>query len=388
MLENILRRRDVLEFIGEVISNPNYSNKKNSVYENYELFYGTTLSLFTFLDALYKYQIIIEVDYYLDEYISQVRKLIKKLNDFNDITDGVNKVIGKMCALKLGLSDREDNLAKEYVVKYIYDKYIINGYVFHGFPSVYKEQFIRNGLIPECYHNLYDKFIEVNKIFKRHGCSVINKNFNDKSVYFTDSFILGCFYAFAGPIYFYRIVGNNDLGINNWDNTAYFKNNYFGCFNNLNLLLKKIRATDNEKKMVIRSCFEEWKSIRTDISEVSIIAVKRRVVNRDYLKNYDEIINNISECELSSSINKIFSSCDNDISVFQKINPCDIRIINISNYKALMDIRKKKLEEDRQNSYNNDRISNAYGRASILMLLGSIFVTLGVIITIIMISKG
>ena len=55
-----------------------------------------------------------------------------------------------------------------------------------------------------------------------------------------------------------------------------------------------------------------------------------------------------------------------------------------------MNIKKKQLEEikNRQSNYNSDKIVNAYGSASILMLIGSVLITLGVIITIIMINRG
>ena len=69
VLERIFKRRDVLEFVEEVISSNSYDNKKNSFYDTYETFYGSTSSLFIFFDALYKYQVIIEDDFYLNDYI-------------------------------------------------------------------------------------------------------------------------------------------------------------------------------------------------------------------------------------------------------------------------------------------------------------------------------
>lgn len=391
MLERIFKRRDVLEFVDEVISSSNYHNKVSSYYDRYENFYGSSCALFLFFDALYKYKIIIDDESYLNEYIMQVRKLLKKLDDVNDINDGINKVIGKICALKLGLSDREDDLAKEYIIKYIYDKYIVKGYVFHGLPSIYKEQILKFGMIPEQYHNTYDKFIEINRIFSKNEMeNIMNKNFNEDYVSFTDNFALGCFYAFASPMYFYRLVGDSGINSKNYDKLAYFKNDYFGCFNNLNLLMKKAKLNDSQKKIVMRSCFEEWRLLKTDISTVSIIMIKRSLVGVDSLKEIDEIVNNSSSCDLGTSIGKIFNACNNKIEVRQKINPSDIKFININNYKAIMAYKKKMLEDvrNRQDSYNSDKIVNAYGKASILMLMGSILITLGVIITIIMISKG
>lgn len=390
MLERIFKRRDVLEFVEEVISSNSYDNKKNSFYDTYETFYGSTSSLFIFFDALYKYQVIIEDDFYLNDYIMQVRKLLRKLDSVSDINDGINKIIGKTCALKLGLINREDSLAKEYIIKYVYDKYIVNGYVFHGFPSIYREQIIKNGMIPEQYHNTYDKFIEVDKILSRGRDSVINKNFNDASVSFTDSFVMGCFYAYAAPMYFYRLLGDSKIDYKNYSELAYFKNGYFGCFNNLNALMKSLKIGEGYKKNIIRTCYEEWRTLKTDVNVVSIMAVKRSVFGINSLDEYEDIINNSSSCDLGRSLGRIFNTINNDIKIRSKINASDIRVINISNYKTIMNNKKKQLEEikNRQSNYNSDKIVNAYGSASVLMLIGSVLITLGVIITIIMINRG
>lgn len=390
MLERIFKRRDVLEFVEEVISSDSYNNKKNSFYDTYETFYGGTSSLFIFFDALYKYQIIIEDEFYLDDYIMQVRKLIRKLDNVSDINDGINKVIGKTCALKLGLINREDRLSKEYIIKYVYDKYIVNGYVFHGFPSVYKEQIIKNGMVPEQYHNTYDKFMEIDKILSKGRDSIINKNFRDNGVCFTDNFVFACFYAYAAPMYFYRLLGDSKISYKNYSDLAYFKNDYFGCFNNLNALMKSLKIGDGYKKSIIKTCYDEWRSLKTDVSTVSIMAVKRSVFGINYLDKFEDIINKSSSCDLGSSLGKIFNDINNDIVIRSKINSNDIRIISIDNYKTIMDIKKKQVEEigNRQTNYNSDKIVNAYGSASILMLLGSVLITLGVVITIIMIYKG
>ncbi len=390
MLERYFKRRDVTEFIDEVISNSIYSQKKNSVYDSYEVFVDSSQALFTFFDAIYKFSIIIEDDAYFAEYITQIKKVIRRFQNYTDINEGINKIIGKICALKLGLSDREDVIARKYIIKYIYDKYIVSGYVFHGFPSIYKEDIYKNGLVPDNYHNMYDKFMEINKIFQRHGFyNVLGKDFKIKGIYFTDSFILGCFYAFSAPMYFYRLLGCNNFDISNYDDKAYLNNDYFASFNNLSLLMRKAKLNDAEKKFVIKTCFEEWKLIKNS-TDVSILAIKRSSVGLDYLKNIDDILAKASFCDLGNSIGKMFNCCSNEILVTDKINSNDVNIINLNNYKELKNIREKKLNDikNRQDVYNSDKLINAYGKVSILMILGSLLITLGVIMTIIMFYKG
>ena len=93
---------------------------------------------------------------------------------------------------------------------------------------------------------------------------------------------------------------------------------------------------------------------------------------------------------MGRSLGRIFNTINNDIKIRSKINASDIRVINISNYKTIMNNKKIQLEEikNRQSNYNSDKIVNAYGSASVLMLIGSVLITLGVIITIIMINRG
>ena len=97
--------------------------------------------------ALLKYQIIIEDIYYFDEYLEQLEKLFKKLDNFNDICLGINRLIGSICASKLGIKNVEEN--KEEVLRYIYDKYIVDGYFVHGYSSCYEDSIKDNGFDSE-----------------------------------------------------------------------------------------------------------------------------------------------------------------------------------------------------------------------------------------------
>ena len=190
-------------------------------------------------------------------------------------------------------------------------------------------------------------------------------------------------------MYFYRLLGYNSFDISNYDDKAYLNNDYFASFNNLSLLMRKAKLTEAEKKFVIKTCFEEWKLIKNS-TDVSILAIKRSSVGLNYLKNIDDILAKTSFCDLGNSIGKIFSYCDNEILVTEKISSNDINIISLNNYKELKSIRDMRLNDikNRQEAYNSDKIINAYGKVSILMILGSLLITLGVIATIVMFYKG
>ncbi len=389
MLEKMFKRKDVCDFIEEIFSS-SYNDKKVDSSVSYCNITGTEQTLFTFFDALFKYQIIVETDVFLDEYIVQIRKLFKKLDNFHDINLGIAKIIGKLCALKFNIEDKENPVSKREILQYVYNRYIVEGYFFHGFSGVYKEQIRRYGFVPEQYQHSYADFIEISKIFsKRNFNSVMNKSFHENYVNFTDSFMMGCFYGVNSPMYFYNLLGGN-LGIKDSDPEAYFKNDYLGCFNNLNKLMKKAKLNDYERKYITKVCFNEWKVLQKSSSNINIMLVKRKTLGLNCLRDINDILS--SNSDLGEGIYKILSSKSDDIPVGYKIESFNIEFIEIPNYRVLFDLREKQAYEitskNRLARNREERLNNTYGKVSILILLGSLFITLGVIISIITVSKG
>lgn len=389
MLEKMFKRKDVCEFIEELFSD-NYNDKKTDSSIIYCDISSTEEALFTFFNALLKYEIIIETDVFLDEYVVQVRKLFKKLDNFHDINLGIATIIGKLCALKLNITNREDSEERRKLLQYVYNKYIEEGYFFHGFSGVYKEQIKRFGFVPEQYQHSYSKFIEIDKIFNKHNrISIMEKSFHENYIDFTDSFVMGCYYGVNSPMYFYRLLGgalDSDL----CDKEAYFKNDYLGCFTNLNKLMKKARLNDYERKYITKICCNEWKVLQKGSANINVMLVKRKTLGLNALRDINDILN--SDSSLGEAIFKIFSSRSNNIPVSKRIESLDIKFIEIPNYKVLFALRNSQsIDSVTRNIVirgNVERLNNAYGKVSILILLGSLFIALGVILTIITISMG
>ncbi len=389
MFDEIFKRKDVCDLIEELFS----YNFRNIVINNSAsdfLLSSNERALFTFFDALFKYKIIVETDIFLDEYIVQLRKLFKKMNNFNDINLGISKLIGRFCALKFNIENLDDEISKREILQYIYNKYVVEGYFFHGFSGVYKEQIKMYGFNPEQYQHLYPRFIEIEKIFAKHGFkSGMNKNFDDGYSYFTDSFMMACYYGSNAPMYFYRLLGGN-LEIKDCDREAYFKNDYLSCFGNLNKMMKKAGLNDFEKKYVTKVCCDEWKALQKGLSNINILMVKRKTLGLNSLRDVDYIFNSVSD--LGDCIYKILNSRFDDIVVDYKLENFNIEFIEIPNYKFLFDVRESQAFEitskNRIARIREERLNNTYGRVSLLILLGSLFITLGVIISIIAIIRG
>jgi hypothetical protein len=179
----MLRRKDVQKMLNDICNSECYYNKKMNKSMDYQLFTDIEEILFLFYDALFKYKIIIGDMSYFQEYLEQIDKLIRKIDNFYDISNGLNRIIGRICAFKLGVKDVEDCESKEEVIRYIYDKYMVNGYYIHGFASHYYGNILEEGFFVEEYKNVYDKFLKVQGILnKKNHSKILEKDFNEKKV--------------------------------------------------------------------------------------------------------------------------------------------------------------------------------------------------------------
>lgn len=380
MFTKLLRRSDVYTLLKDIYNSHSYNNKDNNVASSTNFI---CQPLFILFEALFKYAIIVDDEKYLDNYIFQLSKLFRKVDNIYDIITGVNRIIGKICASQLKIDDLEDKNNKKKIVEYVYDKYIVNGYVFHGYPSIYKSRIERFGLDPENYENYYSRFIELNKIFASHGVSdLIDKNFSSRLVYFTDSFYMGCYYGANSPNYFYKIFSHD------FDNykDEYLKNDYFGCFSILNRLIKEAKLSNTERKIVLKYCLDEWKILNKNNSSISLLLVKRESLGINYLGNINTIINECIDLDLGELIGKVINSSNDNIRITKKIDSKNIYYLDIPNYKILFDSQNAEMVKAIQRKKQKEsveKLSNAYGKVSILVLIGAIFITLGVIITIV-----
>ena len=102
------------------------------------------------------------------------------------------------------------------------------------------------------------------------------------------------------------------------------------------------------------------------------------------MSDIDRIIN--SDEDLGQAIFKIMTSKSDDIPVDFYIDSKDIGFIEIPNYKIMFSLRNEQASYNNKN--NMELLSNAYGQVSVLILVGSLLIALGVILTIVTISWG
>ena len=88
MIKKYLKREDVSNLIKEIKRNPRYYEKEK-LEDNISI--GNELSLYILYDALLKFKIVIDDDSLFGDFIVQLDKLYKKIDNYDQIVIGINK---------------------------------------------------------------------------------------------------------------------------------------------------------------------------------------------------------------------------------------------------------------------------------------------------------
>lgn len=407
MLSRILNRADVKEFLHEVVLDERFNSKKCP--ETYEktTYPKTEYSLILMMDALIKYAILFDTDDLVDEYILQLRRFMKKCESHRDLAEGINKLLGRITAviLKIDLEEVETPSAKRKILTYIYEKYIINGYVFHSFPSIYQNRVEENGLDPLEYKMDLNKLKEVKEIIRKHNIKeVITKDLTDTSyITITDSPALAYHYALSSPSYLSELTATSTQMENEkiYEREAYLHKDFQKAEENIEKLCSNLGLSNSESTVFLETFVEEWKRLDITNSTPMIAFIKRESLNKNYLKDYRKILETCEKEELSYSIEQIMTSRIDNEKRYTPIKRQDIKIERLLSYKEIYYndddfkeelplIDQKIIKEEMPKRVNiRNEVVNAYGNASILALLGVLLIALGATITILLaIYKG
>lgn len=387
MLDDYIKRDDIKKFIKELINNHRYYEKSfnsESVYSRYIL---NEMALYTFYDALIKYKIVLDDIYLFDEFLEQLEKIYNKLNNYDDIEIGINKLIGKMVAIKLGFKDVNDSINKKQLISYIFNKYILEGYYIHGFSTIYYDDIKVKGLIPNDYKNYYNSLKEVNKIFNKYGYNLIDKDFDSDKIYYTDDVIMACFYSICSPGYFHDLLFNHELFGDKVRRNGYLANDFDRSTRYIKIFMNDKRFSDLDKKCVLSIIKNEWDLIHKKKRKVDLLFVKRK---RLFDNNKIDISNFLyDERDTYEIVDRLLSPKNGNVISSEKLNREDIKLVQLNDYYEIdentreitlaLDAELLKLEEEQEDEFDNT------GAASLFIVLGALFITLGVIISIVLI---
>ncbi len=393
MLNQILEREDIKDFIKLLTTESLYINKNvpNKISE--EKITKIEYSLYTFVDAIIKYFIIIGDIELFDNYLDQLKRIIKKVENHNDIQIGIIKLLIKYVAHKINIENLDDIESKKKLVEYFYNSYIVEGYFYHGFPYVYKNNVLTNGLDPNNYYESLNEIKEIDKILNKYKLENIFSKGLDKIPYIsvTDSLFMAYFYATSSPLYLKELcidISNNSKKNNE---CAYILKDYNECKENINLFIKRKEVKESDKIKIFTFLENEWTKLDISNANPIIAIIKRKELGKNYLSNYQNILNNLENTDITTSIKKILETRYNEEEIINRIPSDKITILELPNikelYKKKENVKKEDKQEEKLESSNLEPVINETGSATIVALLGVFLITLGVTITIIMLGK-
>lgn len=383
MIDNLLKNEFVERFILDIKTSEKYFLKKFDNIDRYPFDISKEIVLFTFYEALFKYKIIIDEEEYLNDYLNDLDRLFKKIINYQDINDGINKLICKVVANKLRIADMSTPEAREKIVTYIFNNYYVNGYLFHGFSTVYEDDLKIHSCMPGVYNNRYSKMNEINNIFRKYNDVAFCKDFSNLQMYFTDNFVDACYYSLYSPRYYFKFLLDND-DTNKIPKRVYLENDFDKCFSEVKKYIDK-EFDENDKNIVINTIKEEWDFLNSVDRRVSLIIVKRNLIDNVDLDLLNKLLS--SEEDLYDLVDRLLSSKNKSIGYQNVLRKEEYDIFSLDYKDRVMDEKKveiKKIEEHVEPAVLED----VSGSVTVFMLLGSLFVSLGVIVTVIMMLRG
>lgn len=387
MLDEYIKRSDVISFMQEIKTNERYYQKEKENFLNYDIYFSKELALYLFYDALLKFKIILDDIYLFDEYIEQLEKLYRKLDNFSDISIGINKLICRMVGIRFQMKDMNSPIAKKEIIEFIYKQYIVNGYFVHGFNISYLDEIQEKGFVPEEYENYYERFKELAKLLLKNGHpNAIQKDFDLKKVSFTDDFVMGCYYSAYAPMFFSNLLSKGKR----IREDAYLMDDYSLCIGNLKKTYNFPLLSEKERQFILSLVDDEWKLLHRKEKKIALLLGKRSIVNNYTPSSLDDFLQD--EADVFDVVDRLLNSKHNNVSFSRnlKVEDCEIVVLD-DYYEKEEEVEKVDVEEElnryRERESNREFI-NKYGNASIFLVLGSFLLSLGVIITIIMLIRG
>ena len=377
MLDEYLNRDDVKNFIKELKSSPKCLEKSVHADSKYGMQIQNELALYLFYDIILKYKLIIDDPFLFPDFLSGVEKVFRKIDDYDDVHLGITKILIRLVETILEIKDEDSSEAKREVIKYFYQSYVVNGYVYHGFSTTYEEFIKGRNFIPEKYPNHYAKILRVKQILENYKINLIDKDFNSDSVGFTDDFVMACHYSISSPGYLYQLLVRNDK-----DRDLYLKQDYNALISSLKRFMSNHSISGSDQKIIIKTIEDELSFLHRVKRRASIILVKRNRVISDSVSKLRDYLD--SDKDLIEIVERILVPKNNCISINQTIRYGEYQLLGLEDYYDVEDVVK----EEKTYRAPSLQFANSYGVVSILLIVGSLLITFGVIVSIIMILRG
>lgn len=403
--KTLLKNEHLLSILHNVLMNETTKNKVSNASINGESYSYNRYSLLITMDIVIKYKIIINDDIYNNYFLNKLDTITSNYNNHEDLIIKGNSLLIDLVSNKLNVTTTKTEDKKE-ILKYIYDKYIVNGYCFHSFPSIFKEKTEEVGLTQDIDIKELNDLKKIDYIFSNHNYkNIISRDLKEKSraIYITDSPAMAYYYAFRSPEYMAEITSLSKYYnyLKDYNKDAFYLKDYHKCKSNLASLCSHVNMTTKEEATILKTFDKRWKALNLSESLPCIAFIKRSDLAKDYLSNIDDIINSVDTIDLNILVSKITDSKYPIIKRYSNINSLDLTVITMPSYREIRnnkfiikDKPKTVVEPITREAYQEEKVKKegfnfnyknafSYGNANVVALTGLLLITLGMTLTII-----
>ena len=389
MLDAYFSMDIVDKMIHDLETNPRYNDKSIHQYSNYGVNIKSNLALYIFYDAIYKYKVVIDDVYLFEEYVEQIDKIYRKMDDFDNIAMGINKIICNFVAILLDIHDIHSEESKKSILSHIHQKYVVEGYYVHGFSTVYEENICKHGFSSGNYRHIYPDMVLVDSIFRKHDVyNVFKKNFNHKTTCFTDDFVMACYYSSVSPGYFSHFLLNNDFS-KKVQVKDYLEGNYSNCTDELRHFMNINLFSASDSHFVLKTVEKQWRFLNSVPKRISILLVPRSRFYKNAPKLEDYYHKGV---DLYDSVDRLLCAKSRNVFFEGNIPKEDLQILSFQfpNTKTMVEekVVKEKETPVKVPFFQRLRTMDAYGVISTFIVAGSLFITLGIILSIVFLLRG
>lgn len=393
LFPKIMEREDTKKLIKEILNSERYNKLTISLPFSNNYFMDHHYAIFLIMDALIKFDIIIEDENLIEEYILNLRRILKKMNTYQEISKGINLLIIKTTAKRLNISNYKTTDSKEKILNYIYKKYITEGYFYYGISSSNKKELNLSGIKKEGFI-LDFRLNEINEILKRYEQKNIIKKVESD---ITDNFVIACYFAFLGPDYLEKFATSGIFNEESYDTSCFYTKDVHLFKKNLDQYMDSKNISKEDQVMIINNFMDIWKEDNISSSHGCIAFIKRSYLRRNYLKDIEEILECSKNKDILESVAMILESRYGSYDLEENIPPIGFEIVDIPSYQSILgqediidleeieQLKKSSLAKNDQKRLGNKR---SYGFASVFMLAGILLISLGVAATLIVGKLG
>lgn len=249
--------------------------------------------------------------------------------------------ITEQAARVLGIEPDEIEARKEDIAKYIFERWTVNGYVFHGFNSSAEESIREHGLSGEKRNWDNGDIGEIDGLFARYGVERITgwHTLNSEGVFFVSETPTASYsYAARSPEWFSSFVGGslNYAGIRRGGH-VFTDRNYAEAVYNIQTLMEKANFSEEDRKQALGFFNKYWSDLASDTMP-QLALIERSAVdshrNNDFALTYKIVTDRWNDREPEKTAAQIVRSIlaldrNPDRNIKHEVLPNAITIVNL-----------------------------------------------------------